>query len=64
MAIAGSHVCSYADVIICFLIVSFIYVRVWRFVVSLTDRLMFLRNYMTSFSCFGIHDRFVDNYVM
>ena len=41
MVTAESRVCSYVAVIICFLIVTFIHVRVWRFVVSLTDKLKF-----------------------
>jgi hypothetical protein len=60
MATAESHICSYVSLII-FLIVSFIHVRIWRFVVSLTDMLKFPRNSMIYFSCVGIRDRFAEN---
>jgi len=60
MATAESRICSYVAVII-FLIVYFIHVRVWRFVVSLTDMLKFLRNFVFYFSGVGIRDIFVEH---
>jgi hypothetical protein len=59
MATAETHICNY--VVIILLIVSVVHVRVWRFVVSLTDMLKFLGNFVTYFSFVGIRERFIEN---
>ena len=63
MATAESHICNYVAVII-FLIVSFIHVRVWRYVVSLTDMLKFLRNFVTYLIVLGFVTDLLKMYLM